>query len=280
MMAGAAAIEPLRLVTGLGGRGSEPVTDVFVSMGGTGTGTSARLPAEMQELLASRPAAFVTFDKPGVHATFGDPASVRIDDGPFQRHTQGTLLDCARQALQLSLARYGPAIRWHLRGHSEGALLALFLFDELLDTDPSLAQHVKTLILSGLPLEPFAAITRRQLADHHDLARAFEACDWTVMRAQGVSCSYLRDAEKRPSGRQMFERIAAWSPGIQIRVFQETADENTPAHFVRELEAWNVAQGHLDLGVRYYDGAHGGAPAIRREMSQLLLSLVPPDRAR
>jgi len=69
--------------------GRQPVTDVFVSMGGTGTGTSARLPPEMQELLASRSAAFVTFDKPGVRATFGDPSSVRIDDGPFQRHTQG-----------------------------------------------------------------------------------------------------------------------------------------------------------------------------------------------
>lgn len=256
--------------------GREPVTDVFLSMGGTGTGTSAHLPAEMQALLASRLAAFVTFDKPGVHATFGDPSSVRIDDGPFQRHTQGTLLDCAQQALQRSLDRFGPNIRWHLRGHSEGALLALLLFDQLLDTDPNLAQHVKTLILTGLPLEPSATNTRRQLADHPALARAFAVCDWAVMRAQGVSCAYLRDAEQRPSGRLIFERIAARSPSVRIRVFQGNADVNTPAQLARELEAWNAAQGHLDLAVRYYEGAHGGSPAIRREMSELLLGLVPP----
>jgi pimeloyl-ACP methyl ester carboxylesterase len=260
--------------------GREPVTDVFLSMGGTGTGTSARLPAEMQELLASRSAAFITFDKPGVHASFGDPASVRIDDGPFQRHTQATLLACARQALQLSLDKFGPAIRWHLRGHSEGALLALFLFDDLLATDPALAQRVKTLILSGLPLEPAADNTRRQLADHPDLARAVEACDWVVMRKLGVSCAYLRDAEQRPSGRAMFERIAARSPGVLIRVFAGNADINTPANFVRDLEAWNAVQGHLDLAVRYYDGARGGSPAIRREMTDLLLGLVPPGRPR
>lgn len=260
--------------------GRQPVTDVFLSMGGTGTGTMARLPAEMQELLASRSAAFVTLDKPGVHATFGDSSSVRIDDGPFQRHTQGTLLACARQALQLSLDQFGPAIRWHLRGHSEGALLALFLFDDLLATDPALAQRVKTLILSGLPLEPAAENTRRQLADHPVLERAVRACDWSVMRHLGVSCAYFRDAEQRPSGRAMFERLAARSPGVRIRVFTGNADINTPAHFVRDLEAWNAAQGHLDLQVRYYDGAHGGTPAVRRELTELLLGIVPPGQPR
>ena len=100
------------------------------------------------------------------------------------------------------------------------------------------------------------------------------------MRAHGVSCGYLRDAEQRPSGREMFEPIAARSPGLRIRVFQGNADVNTPAHFVRELEAWNAAQGHLDLAVRYYDGAHGGSPAIRHELAELLRGLVPPDRPR
>jgi pimeloyl-ACP methyl ester carboxylesterase len=255
--------------------GRQPVTDVFLVMGGTGTSTSARLPAEFQELLASRSAAFVTFDKPGVHATFGDPSSVQIEDDPFQRHTQATLLDCARSALALALDRFGPATRWHLRGHSEGALLALFLLDDLLDTDPAMARRVKTLILSGLPLEPFAEIIRRQLADHPALARAIESCDWAVMRTQGVSCAYLRHAAQQPSGQAMFERLAARSPAISIQVFQGNDDVHTPARFVHALEAWNAAQGHMDLSVRYYDGAHGGSSAARRELGQLLLDLVP-----
>jgi hypothetical protein len=75
----------------------------------------------------------------------------------------------------------------------------------------------------------------------------------------------LRDASARPSGFEMFRRIAAASPKVPIRVFQGNADVHTPAAFVWQLEAWNAAAGHLDLVVRYYDGAHAGTPEARRE---------------
>jgi pimeloyl-ACP methyl ester carboxylesterase len=253
----------------------EPVTDVFLWMGGTGTGTSAFVPDVARELVRSRSAAFITFDKPGVSAAFGDPASVRIDDAPFARHTQGTLLECAAGALELARATLGADLRWHLRGHSEGALIALDLLDRLLADQPAAAERVRTLILSGLPLEPMAEIVRRQLADLPELARAVEDCDWPTMRDRmGVSCAYLADARARPSGREMFARLARRSPGVAIRVFQGDADAHTPARFVRELQAWNAATGHLDLQVRYYGGAHAGSPAARQEMIELLLGLV------
>src|SRR3954470_14596943 len=91
----------------------------------------------------------------------------------------------------------------------------------------------------------------------------------------GVSCAYLLDASTRPSGFTMFKRIAAGSPKVQIQVFQGNADAQTPAAFVRQLEAWNAAQGHLALAVRYYDGAHTGTPQVRQELSEFLLRLVP-----
>jgi len=249
----------------------EPVTDVFLWMGGTGTGTSARLPDDLAEFVRSRAVAFVTFDKPGVHATFGDPASVRIDDGPFQRHTQGTLIACAKRALALARQRFGPAVRVHLHGHSEGALIALYVLDEL---GPADAAHVSSLVLSGLPLEPFDELVRRQVAGHPVLARAIAACDWVAMRPTGVSCAYLRDAGARPSGRAMFERFATRAPAARFIVFAGSDDTNTPARFVHDLEAWNARDGHLALDVHDYEGAHHGTAASRREMAEVLAGML------
>jgi hypothetical protein len=255
---------------------NEPVTDVVLSMGGSGTGTSAFLPDPAAGMVRSRTAAFITFDKPGVHATFGEPSSVHIDDAPFAAHTQGTLLDCAEDALLFSLSRFGPAVRWHLRGHSEGATIELFLLDRLVAKRPKDARRVDTLILSGLPLEPFADDLDRQLADKPEIRQAVDECDWAVMREQlGVSCSYLKDAASRPSGFTMFARLAPAQSPARFRVFQGNSDINTPASFTHQLEEWNATTGQLDLVVRYYDGGHGGTPEVRQEIAALLLGLAP-----
>jgi hypothetical protein len=139
---------------------------------------------------------------------------------------------------------------------------------------------VKTLLLSGLPLEPFDEIVRRQVAEMPDLARAVDACDWSTMKQRmGVSCGYLRDAGARPSGFTMFERLAGARLEVPIYVFEGNSDVHTPPRFVRQLEAWNEAHGHLDLRVRYYDGAHGGTPEVQREVSELLMRLASADTA-
>lgn len=256
---------------------NEPVTDIVLSIGGSGTGTSAFLPDPAAGMVRLRTAAFITFDKPGVHATFGEASSVHIDDAPFAAHTQGTLLDCAEDALQFSLSKFGPAVRWHLRGHSEGATIALFLLDRLIAERPEDARRGDMLILSGLPLEPFADNLYRQLADKPLLRQAVDDCDWAVMREQlGVSCSYVKDAASRPSGFEMFARLAQAQSPATFRVFQGNSDVNTPASFTHQLEAWNTSTGHLDLVVRYYDGGHGGTPEVRQEIADLLLGLAPP----
>ncbi len=257
-----------------------PVTDIVLSMGGSGTGTSAFLPDPAAGMVRSRTAAFITFDKPGVHATFGEPSSVHIDDALFSAHTQGTLLDCAEDALLFSLSRFGPAVRWHLRGHSEGATIELFLLDRLIAKRPKDARRVNTLILSGLPLEPFADNLDRQLADKPELRRPVDECDWAIMRDQlGVSCGYLKDAASRPSGFVMFARLARVRAPARYRFFQGNSDVNTPATFTHQLEEWNTTTGHLDLVVRYYDGGHAGTPEVRQEIADLLLSLAPAAAA-
>jgi pimeloyl-ACP methyl ester carboxylesterase len=253
--------------------GAAPIHDVVLSMGGTGTGTAAFLPDGERALVDAGGVAVIHFDKPGVRGTFGDPRSAQIDDATFRRHTQGALLACARDAVIRAVDRYG-AVRVLLRGHSEGALIALALYDDLLATRPELAARVRALILTGLPLEPFGELLARQLAPTPDLAAAIARCDWSVMRGLGISCAYLADAEARPSGRALFERLAARAAPAEVDVLAGTDDQNTPVRFVRDLEAWNAAQGHLDLHVRYYEGAHTGTPAARQELAALLARLT------
>jgi|tagenome__1003787_1003787.scaffolds.fasta_scaffold20290789_2 hypothetical protein len=63
------------------------------------------------------------------------------------------MLACARQAMTWSQEQFGPGIQFHLRGHSEGTLIALFLYEKLLSEEPALAAKVSSLVLSGLGLE-------------------------------------------------------------------------------------------------------------------------------
>jgi hypothetical protein len=248
----------------------EPPRDALLDLGGTGTRSAARIPPELAAAFDVRPVRYVTFDKPGVRGRFGELGSTTIDDAAFARHTQGSLIACAEQAL----ASLGAGVRWHIHGHSEGALIALFVYDDLLANDPARASQIASLVLTGLPLEPFGEIVRRQTREAPAVARAIATCDWTVLRTLGVSCAYLADAAARPSGRAMFERLAARSASAHLVVFQGDADDNTPAQFVRELADWNAATGHLDLEVSYYRGAHAGSPEARRQLADLIVHAI------
>ena len=90
----------------------------------------------------------------------------------------------------------------------------------------------------------------------------------------GVSCAYVADATRRPSGRAMFERLAARAPAARFHVFNGTDDWNTPVAPVRALEAWNASTGHLPITFHYYEGGHAGSEAARSEVARLLASLV------
>ena len=228
-----------------------PVAHVVLWMGGTGTGSTAFVPDELR----LPHTAVVTYDKPGVHAPFGDPAAVRIDDDPFRRHTQGTLIACARRALAEAHARFG-AVPVVLRGHSEGALIALTLAPEVVP---------RAVVVSGVPLEPFADLLRRQLATRPALARAIDACDWSVMRRVGVSCAYLTDAAMRSSGRELFARLPV---GLEVDVFAGDADDLTPAGFLAGVTT------QADVHVHAYAGGHGGSPEAKRALAALMQELV------
>jgi hypothetical protein len=93
-----------------------------------------------------------------------------------------------------------------------------------------------------------------------------------------VSCTYLKDAYARPSGRAAFESIALRAPAVGFYLFQGNSDSQTPGRYARELEAWNNQLGHLHLTFRYYEGAHvGGPPEVKRELSDLLVRLTAPN---
>ena len=113
-------------------------------------------------------------------------------------------------------------------------------------------------MLSGLALQPIAELVEGQLAwlpDGARLRKALASCDWAVLKDRlGVSCAYMEDAARRPSGLDMFKRLAARAPGARFHVFQGTQDRNTPVEPVRALEAWNASSGHLPIAFHYYEG--------------------------
>jgi hypothetical protein len=256
----------------------EPVRDVFLVVNGSGTLSNAFVNPSFEAAMSTGPIAYATFDKPGVRAPFGDPAALRRDDALLQRYTLGHGVACATEALRWARAQFGPTVRMHLRGHSEGTLIALYVYDALLDQDPDLAAHIATIVLSGLALEPFADIVKRQLAalpDGDRVRQALATCDWTVLeKRMGISCAYVDDATRRPSGRAVFEHLAARPPAARFHVFQGTHDWHTPVAPVRALEVWNAATGHLPIAFHYYEGGHAGSEAARSELARLLTSIA------
>jgi len=257
---------------------NEPVQDVFLIINGSGTLSNAFVHPSFQGVLSTHRVAYSTYDKPGISAPFDDPAEVRRDDATIQRYTLGHGIACATEALRWSREQFGPSVRLHVRGHSEGTLVALYTYDSLLASDPATAAGIGTFVLSGLAVEPFSAILEHQLASvpgGDRLREALASCNWSVLgKALGISCAYVEDAERRPSGRAMFERLAARAPASRFYVFQGTEDVNTPVEPVRALEAWNGTEGHLQMEFHYYEGGHAGSEAARAEIAQLVTSIV------
>jgi hypothetical protein len=259
-----------------------PVRDVFLVVNGSGTLSNAFVNPTFDAVMSTGAVGYATFDKPGIRAPFGDPAALRRDDATLERYTLGHGVACATEALRWARAQFGPTVRLHLRGHSEGALIALYVYDALLDHDPELAAGIATIVLSGLALEPFADIVKRQLAtlpDGERVRQALASCDWTFMeKRMGISCAYVDDASRRPSGRAMLERLAARAPPARFHVFHGTNDWHTPVAPVRAFEAWNAdarrSTGHLRVTFHYYEGGHEGSEAARAEMARLLASIV------
>ena len=256
----------------------EPVRDVFLVINGSGTLSNAFVHPTFEHTLETQPVAYLTYDKPGIHAPFGDPGAVRRDPALFQRYTLGHGVECATDALRWAREQFGDAVRLHLRGHSEGALVALYTYDALLEQDPGTGDRVATVVLSGVALEPFADILERQLATipgGDRLREALAECDEPVLAEHlGVSCAYVADAVQRTSGRAMFERLAGHPAAVPFHIFHGTEDWNTPVQPVRDLEAWNTAQGHLDITFHYYEGGHQGSDEARAELEELLTAIV------
>ncbi|MBL8956235.1 MAG: hypothetical protein JNK82_36015 [Myxococcaceae bacterium] len=257
----------------------EPVRDAFLVINGSGTLSNAFVHRTLEGLLKARHVAYATYDKPGVFARFGDPQAVKRDDARLERYTLGHGTQCAIEALHLLRAQLGPQVRLHVRAHSEGTLVALYAYDELLAHEPELASRIATFVLSGLPVEPLGVIVDRQLEkmpDGASMRAAFAACDWQALEPRmGVSCAWLEDAKRRPSGREMFERLAAQRVPARFVVFHGTEDWHAPVAAVRELEVWNAAHGHLAIDFHYHEGGHQGSDAARAEVEKLFGMLAP-----
>jgi hypothetical protein len=261
----------------------EQVRDVFLVISGSGNRSNAFVHPSFEEIVSTQRVAYATYDKPGIRAPFGDPAAVRRDYAIFEKYTLGHGKACAIESLRWARERFGPSVRLHVIGHSEGTLVALYAYEAVLDEDPALAAQLGTIVLSGVALESIADIFARQLAelrggDH--IRAAFASCNQAVINNSpfaGTSCAYLQDAAGRPSGRAMFERLAARSPAIRFHIVHGESDLNAPVIHVRALEHWNVSTGHLSITFHYVEGGHTVNPAARAEMTRLLRDILSED---
>lgn len=256
--------------------------DVFVVINGSGNLSNAFVNPTFEPALETLPIAYLTYDKPGIRAPFGDPRAVERDFALVAQYTLGHGIACATDALRWARHRFGDAVRLHLRGHSEGVLVALYTYDALLEADPIVASRIASVVLSGTPLEAFADILEHQLTlipEGPRLREALASCDGEMLaRGLGISCAYVEDAARRPSGRAMFERLALRAPAARFHLFHGTRDWNTPVGPVRDLEAWHGAEGRLDMTFHYYEGGHEGSAAARAELAHLLMALVTDTR--
>lgn len=259
-----------------------PVDHVVFAMNGTGTKSNAFLPPALEGIVPERAVLFATLDRPGITATFGAPENASTDQALLEGVTQTQLLACAKNAVHWIAERFGSTLHIHLRGHSEGALLSLMLYRDLLTREPALAARIETLILTGTPLEPFRTIVESQLAvfDEHDggaLRAAVSQCDWPSMRDKlGVSCAYLDDAYAQPSGRDLFQDLAEAHAPAQFYLFHGTQDWNARVEPVHALEDWVQTQ-PLTVHFTYYEGGHNDPPpATRQALIMLLNTLTQP----
>src|SRR3954465_5616198 len=65
------------------------VQHVFLWMNGTGVYSSAFIHPSVEDALKVNPAAYLTFDKLGIRAPFGDPAKLLVNHDELKRYTQG-----------------------------------------------------------------------------------------------------------------------------------------------------------------------------------------------
>jgi hypothetical protein len=258
----------------------EPVRDVFLVIGGSGNLSTAFVHPAFEDIMSTDRVAYSTYDKPGIRAPFGDPAAVSRDYAVFERYTLGHGKACAIEALRRTRQQFGTAARLHVTAHSEGTLVALYAYEALRDEEPTLAAQIKTLVLSGLALEPIPDILQRQLAElrgGEHIRAAYASCNQSVINDSpfaGTSCAYLEDAAGRPSGRAMFERLASQSATASFHIVHGVGDLNAPVRHVRALEAWNTAEGHLPISFHYVAGSHMGNPAVRAEVARLSRAIV------
>ncbi len=243
-------------------------------------------PAVEEALVRRRSVAVVAFDKPGLEP---DPESrVRVDMTVYARHTQADLAACAANALSWAAARRetDPDKGIFLRGHSEGALVAVRVYKRLLESGSPAAGRIKALLLSGLPMRRWADILALQnrafypkgLAELAE-ARERDAIDrgddvFLLMKCE-LPAAYLRHALLQESLAETLEGLAPLRPPARFLFFQGREDSNVQASAVEAFERSNAERGRqgrpaLDLSVRYYDAGHSLNEAAVKDLSSFL----------
>jgi alpha-beta hydrolase superfamily lysophospholipase len=243
--------------------------------------------------------ALLSVDKPGVRPNPDKPGEPLVDDPAYNAYTRADLVDCAAAGLawarsQPAVAPEGPLVFF---GHSEGALVALALLDQLHAKAPAEAARVRGLLLSGTPTLAFSATLADQVGVR--TARKIEALaraggDAELREFGGIGAGTLADMLDAHPYEALLGALAARGAPTSITLFHGEDDRNCDPEAVRSSFASRWERHHpadrrpLRLQLRRYPeaGHHGNAEmatdlALHAEAAWLGLGpyapAAPPD---
>lgn len=266
-------------------KSTTPTNALVLEMQGTGIYSNKKESPALATYIKRGKVDRLVFDKPGIFLRKSiDTDNPDIDEAIFQMHTQNTLLDCAEKALSWaqSYAKNKKYRRIYLRGHSEGAQLSIALYKRL-QAKPELANAIKQLWLTGLPLEQWKTLVTRQLEllgkeKRDQYWKAINECDWKFLRENGETpCGYLKAAFEQPSTREDLVKLRESKAKASIQVFQGLSDVNAKTDDVFSFDKENQAlidenKPALNFQVRYYAADHGMNDTSKADLIRLISS--------
>lgn len=244
---------------------------------GTGVYTTADGLARTEAaLVETREAAYVTVDKPGIHATNPGTDAFTVEDDVYNRYSPTDLADCLYGAIhwahsQPEVAPEGPLV---LRGHSEGAGVvlqtALILHENNQDT------NLRGILTSGTPIGSFTEQITEQ-AGKAGAKRLYEAAlagdDAYLRDRASVGAAAFIEMVNAPPIQDILATAEQAGLTAPIQMFHGERDDAVPVATVKTyyLEQWqrprSADRRNLHVSLRVYPGClHLPCPAMSADL--------------
>lgn len=218
----------------------------------------------------------LTIDKPGISPDPNDPDKVIVNRDLYDFYTIDTLTECSKNALiwAMGLLDNNPNRAIILQGHSEGAIVMTKLAYNILSDAESMhfQNQLKSLILSGIPMDDFDRMFRYQLTpeEYRLLIKYYnnghytqEGNDYFYNNSLNTNWRWVDNAlsKNHVPLTQIFQKISELKIGrdLPIEIFQGLNDKDVSPSSVLKLEDRNNQKQsgrQLSIFARYYNADH------------------------